>query len=113
MRRGEVWWADLSEPRGSEPGYIRPVLIIQDNHYNDSRLATVITIGLTSNLKYSQIPSNIQLPKSESGLPKDSIINLAHLSTINKDELTERVSAVPQLILDQVEHGLAIMLGMQ
>ena len=113
IRRGEIWWADLAEPRGSEPGFIRPVLVIQDNHFNDNRLATVITIGPTSNLNYSHIPTNILISKAESGLPKDSVINLAHLATINKDELIERVSSVPQIILDQIEHGLAIMLGME
>ena len=94
IRRGEVWFADLGEPRGSEPGYERPVLIVQSNHFNDSNIQTVIVIGLTSNLKYEKFPGNILVKKSESLLPKDSVINVTSLAAINKDDLLYRVGAV-------------------
>ena len=104
--------ADLGEPMGSEPGYERPVLVVQDNHYNDSTISTVIVLGLTSQVKYAKLPGNILLSKKESGLKKESVINITQLTTIDKDCLTKRVNAVPQLVMDQVEYGIGLVLGL-
>ncbi len=112
IRRGEIWFADLGEPLGSEPGYQRPVLIIQDNHFNDSKIATVIVLGMTSNLKYADIPGNVLLRKKDSLLKKDSVINVSQLTAIDKECLVKRISAVPQLIVDQVEYGIGQILGL-
>ena len=75
IRQGEVWWADLAEPRGSEPGFRRPVLVIQGDAYNESRIATVICVVLTSNERYAGLPGNVQLSERETGLPKVSVVN--------------------------------------
>jgi mRNA interferase MazF len=113
IRRGDIWNADLGEPKGAEPGFIRPVLVIQDNHFNDSRLATIITISLTSNLGHAHYPGNVLLSAADSGLAKDSVINVTQVSTINKDDLIAHLGSVPELIVDQVEYGLSLVLGMK
>ena len=84
-RRGEIWWVDLGEPRGSEAGHRRPVLIVQEDHFNQSQLATVIVLSLTSNLRYENFPGNVLLPKAESGLGKD-VANLEMYSSSQQAE---------------------------
>jgi mRNA interferase MazF len=111
-RRGEIWWADLGEPRGSEPGHRRPVLIVQEDHFNQSQLATVIVLSLTSNLRYETFPGNVYLPHAESGLGRDSIINITQLTTIDKSWLDGYVSTLPVATLAQVEAGLSLVLGL-
>ena len=110
--RGEIWWADLGEPRGSEPGYRRPVLIVQDDHFNRSNLTTVIVLSFTSNLKLKDMPGNVYLSKEDSGLSKDSVINVTQLSAIDKEWLDEFVAEAPQRIIRQVEDGLALVLSL-
>ena len=112
IRRGEIWYADLGKPRGSEPGYIRPVLVMQENHFNDSRLATVIVLAMTSNLNHAQYPGNVQILKADSGLPKDSVVNVSQIATIDKAMLDARVSALPQSSMHQIEDGLSMVLGL-
>jgi len=80
MYRGEIWWANLSEPVGSEPGYRRPVLIIQDDTFNQSRINTVIVAVITSNVQLAEAPGNVSLPSQASGLPKDSVVNVSQIS---------------------------------
>jgi len=111
-RRGEIWWADLSEPRGSEPGHRRPVLIIQEDHFNQSQLATVIVLSLTSNLRYQHLPGNLFLSSMESGLEKDSVINITQLTTIDKSWLDAYVVELPVTVMIQVEAGLGLVLGL-
>lgn len=110
--RGEIWWADSGEPRGSSPGYRRPVLIVQDDHFNRSNLATVIILAFTSNLKFSNMPGNVYLAKEDSRLNKDSVINVTQLLAIDKGQLDEFVAEVPQRIMRRVEEGLALVLGL-
>jgi len=97
MQRGEIWWANLPTPRRSEPGYRRPVLIIQQDDFNRSRIATVIAAVLTSNLRLQAAPGNVLLRSRDSGLPKDSVVNVSQLDTLDKSILTERVAAVPSV----------------
>ena len=111
-RRGEIWWADLGEPRGSEPGHRRPVLVVQEDHFNQSRLATVIVLSLTSNLRYENFPGNVFLSSMESGLEKDSVINITQLTTIDKSWLDTYVADVPRSTMMQVEAGLSLVLGL-
>ncbi len=92
VKRGEIWWADLGEPVGSEPSLRRPVLIVQDDHYNRSRLATVIVLSITSNTRLSEMPGNISLTREESNLPKESVINVSQIVTIDKSWLEDKVS---------------------
>ncbi|MFN8443311.1 MAG: type II toxin-antitoxin system PemK/MazF family toxin [Caldilineaceae bacterium] len=110
--RGEIWWADLGEPRGSTPGYRRPVLIVQDDHFNRSDLATVIVLSLTSNLKYAAIPGNVFLPKELSGLAKDSVINITQLTTIDKAWLDEFISELPNHMINEMDRSLGLVLNL-
>ena len=110
IQRGEIWWASLPEPVGSEPGYRRPVLIVQSNDFNRSRIATVITVVITSNTKLVQAPGNVFLPQKLTGLSRDSVANISQVVTIDKSFLTERVGTLPPNIFEQVEKGLRLVL---
>lgn len=111
-QRGEIWWADLGEPRRSIPGYRRPVLIVQDDHFNRSNLATVIVLSLTSNLAYRDFPGNVYLPKEQSSLAKDSVINATQLTAIDKAWLDEFICELPHHLINEVERSLEIVLGL-
>ena len=112
MQRGEIWWANLPTPRRSEPGYRRPVLIIQQDDFNRSRIATVVAEVLTSNLRLQAAPGNVLLRSRDSGLSKDSVVNVSQLATFDKSILTERVAAVPTTKLKQIENGIRLVLGL-
>ncbi len=110
IRRGEIWWANLPEPVGSEPGYRRPVLVIQSNEFNRSRIATVIAVVVTSNVRLAQAPGNVFLSARQSKLPQDSVANVSQVLTVDKNFLTEKVSMLPVYLLEQVEKGLRLAL---
>ena len=112
MLRGEIWWAILPEPVGSEPGYRRPVVVIQSNDFNQSRIATVIAVVITSNTRLAQAPGNVFLPQRMTGLPRDSVANVSQVITIDKSFLTERVGSLPHNLLKQVEDGLRLALSL-
>ena len=112
MRRGEVWWASLPEPRGSGPGFRRPVLVIQSDPFNESRISTVIVVVVTSNLRLTNSPGNILLEKRASRLPRDSVINVSQLLTVDKSFLTERVSLLRTEIMASVDAGVKLVLGL-
>ena len=112
MKRGEVWWGSLPPPTGSGPGYRRPVLIIQANSFNDSRVATVIVAIITTNMAIESAPGNVRLGKADSGLPKPAVVNISQLFTIDRFLLTERVRALPGQSMDQVEAGLRLVLNL-
>ena len=112
IQRGEIWWADLAEPRGSEPGYRRPLLIVQADAFNRSRIATTIGVVLTSNLALVEAPGNVLLPKRASGLPKDSIANVSQVVTVDRTILTERTGNVPGDLLAAVDAGLRLALAL-
>lgn len=112
IERGGVHWADLGLPIGSRPAKHRPVLVIQAAQYNKSRLATVIVAVLTSNTALAGMPGNVFLPAIATGLPKDSVVNVTAVLTLNRDELSDRVG---QLTLDQlreVDRGLRRVMGL-
>ncbi len=111
MKRGEIWWASLPEPTGSGPGLRRPVLVIQSNPFNESRIATVIVAVITSNLVLAEAPGNVRLGKSASGLPKPSVVNVSQVLTIDRSLLTERVRALSDSIVQKVNEGLRLALG--
>ena len=110
--RGEIWWADLPEPVASEPGYRRPVLIVQSDAFNQSQIATVVVVVLSLNLKLVQAPGNVLLPGKATGLAKDSVANVSQVITVDKSFLTERVGALPAYLLGQVENGLRLVMGL-
>ncbi|MBA4285987.1 MAG: mRNA interferase MazF2 [Xanthomonadaceae bacterium] len=112
MKRGEVWWADLPEPSGSGSGLRRPVLVVQANPFNDSRIATVIVAVITSNLALAAAPGNVRIAKAESGLPKPSVVNVSQLLTVDKSLLGARVKALPTASMQSVELGLKLVLNL-
>ena len=111
VSQGEVWWADLGEPRGSKPGFRRPVLVIQGDGLNRSRIATVVCVAITSNLNWALAPGNISFPASATGLPKDSVVNVSQIVTLDRSELTERVGKLSRAKLELVLSGIDVVLG--
>ncbi len=112
IQRGEIWWADLPEPKGSEPGYRRPVVVIQSNDFNRSRIATTVVVAVTSNLNLAQMPGNVLLPKKATGLTKDSVANVSQIFTVDKVFLTEKVSDLPKYLIEQIEDGLRLVMNL-
>ncbi|MFW6312359.1 MAG: type II toxin-antitoxin system PemK/MazF family toxin [Spirochaetota bacterium] len=112
MTRGELWWADFGLPFGSEPGFRRPVLIVQDDAYTRSRLNTVIVVPLSTNLELENAPGNVSLSREESGLSKDSVIVVTELSAIDKERLVERAGRTTLETVEVVESGIRMVLGM-
>ena len=112
LLRGDVWWADLPEPAGSEPGYRRPVLIVQSDTFNRSRLQTCIAVVLTANVKLVDAPGNVLLPARASGLPRDSVANVSQLITVDRGILTERVGRLSKALVSQVDDGLRLVLSL-
>lgn len=106
-----MWWADLDEPAGSGPGLRRPVVIVQGNHLNRSRLATVVCVPLTSNLVWARAPGNVMLSAKVSGLPKDSVANVSQIVAVDKRFLTERTATLREKDFAQVITGIDIVLG--
>jgi mRNA interferase MazF len=111
IAQGEVWWAELAEPSGSEPGFRRPVVIVQGDAFNRSRIATVVCVALTSNLRWEAAPGNVLLGSQLTGLPKDFVANVSQLVTLDRNVLTERVGALPAKKLQLVLLGVDIVLG--
>lgn len=112
MRRGEVWWTELPEPVASEPGYRRPVLVVQSDEFNRSRIRTVIAVVLTTNLRLADAPGNVPLAKEDTALPRDSVANVSRVITLDKTFLAERVSRVSDRIMMSVEDGLRTVLAL-
>jgi mRNA interferase MazF len=111
VERGQVWWADLGEPGGSEPGFRRPVLIVSSDAFNRSRIRTVIAVVLTANLRLVDAPGNVLVPARASGLPKDSVANVSQLVTLDKEFLTDLAGRIKGRLLSDVESGLRLVLG--
>jgi mRNA interferase MazF len=112
VHRGEIWWASLPEPQGSGPGFRRPVVIVQSNPFNESRIRTVIVAVITSNLRLADAPGNVLLSIGETKLPRDSVINVSQILTLDKSFLTERVCMLPAEIMERVDAGLKLALGL-
>jgi mRNA interferase MazF len=111
MKRGELWWASLPAPLGSGPGYRRPVVVVQANPLNQSRIATVVVATVTSNLALADAPGNVRMGKAESGLGKPSIVNVSQLVTMDRSVLTERVRSLPADVMRAIDDGLRLALG--
>ena len=112
MRRSEIYWADLGTASGSRPAKRRPVLVIQTDPYNDSRLATVLVAVITSNTALATMPGNVFLPASASGLSRDSVVNVTALVTLNKTDLTDWVGQIPPSLMHDVDRGLRGVLAL-
>jgi mRNA interferase MazF len=111
VSQGEVWWADLPAPAGAAPGFRRPVVVVQGNHLNRSRIATVVCVPLTSNLTWARAPGNVLLPANVAGLPKDSVANASQIIAVDRTLLTERVAKLPPKHFAQVMTGIDVVLG--
>lgn len=112
LHRGEIWWADLPEPRRSEPGFRRPVLVVQAESFNRSRIQTVIVTVITSNLELADAPGNVILPARSSGLPRDSVINVSQVFTLDRHFLIEHAGTLTERLQTAVDRGLRTALGL-
>ena len=112
MKRGDIWWASLPQPEGSAPGYRRPVLIVQADEFNRSRINTVIVAVLTSNVSLVMAPGNVLFKARRSRLPKDSVVNVSQVITLDKRFLTQRVKALDHQTMTVVENGLRLVLAL-
>lgn len=112
INRGEIWWADLPDPTGSSPGYRRPVVIIQSDIFNNTNLNTSITALVTTNLELGKMRGNVLLKKHQSGLPKDSIVNVTQVFTLDKSLLLEFVETLSERKMEQVDEGLRLVLNL-
>jgi mRNA interferase MazF len=111
LAQGDVWWAELAEPVGSGPGFRRPVVVVQGDQLNRSRIATVICVPLTSNLAWADAPGNVLLPAKVTGLAKDSVANVSQLVVVDKQQLAEHVGRLPRRKLELVLNGIDVVLG--
>lgn len=112
MKRGEIFWCDFGEPLGSGPGYIRPVVIVQDDRFNHSGLATTVALSMTSNLKYRAHPGCLLIKKIESGLDRDSVVNATQISVVDKTQLMDRIGHIPDDLMARIEDCMKLVLGM-
>ena len=110
IQRGEIWWADLPEPRRSEPGYRRPVLVVQADSFNRSRIQTAIMAVISTNLEVADAPGNVLLPARSTGLPRDSVVNVSQLLTLDRSFLTEHAGTLPPRMQGSVDEGLRLVL---
>ena len=113
MIRGEIWWADFGIPFGSEPGFRRPILIIQEDAFNNSRINTVIVIPVTTNMLLNEAPGNVLIEKEKSGLPNDSVIVVSQITVIDKKRLVERVKKISNSMMNKIDDGIRIVLGLK
>lgn len=113
VKRGELWWADLGEPRGSEPGMRRPVLVVQDDLLNVSALHTVMVVPLTSNLARARAVGNLLLSREETGLDRDSVALFCQVMTLDHEFLDARIGTLSKRRREALDRGLAIALGLR
>lgn len=111
ISQGDVWWADLPEPTGSEPGFRRPVVVVQGDAFNRSAIRTVLAVPLTSNMRWGDAPGNVRLTARSTGLKRESIANVCQVVTLDKAHLTERVGKLSRTNVDLVLSGLDVVLG--
>ena len=111
ISQGEVWWADLPAPAGSGPGFRRPVVVVQGDALNRSRITTVVCVPLTSNLRWAEAPGNISLPARVTGLPKDSVANVSQIVALDKEFLTELAGKLQRAKLELLLTGIDVVLG--
>ena len=111
ISQAEVWWAELPPPTGSGPGFRRPVVVVQGDALNRSRIATVVCVPLTSNVRWAEAPGNVLLTTRATRLPKDSVANVSQLIAIDKALLAERVSKLSRAKLELVLSGIDTVLG--
>jgi len=110
IKQGEVYWVDLGDPRGSEPGYRHPHIVVQNNLFNGSKINTVVVCTITTNLKRAEAPGNVLLSKGEANLSRQSVVNISQIYTVDKEDLVERIGQISSKKLKQVLTGLDLLL---
>jgi mRNA interferase MazF len=113
MRRGEVWWTDFGEPRGSAPGKRRSAVVVQADSYNATRIRTAVVAALTSNTRVATMPGNVFVPAGPTGLTQDSVVNVTQLATVDRYHLEERIGHLPDHLMAEVDRGLVRVLGLR
>ena len=108
-KQGEIYWVDLGEPSGSEPGYRHPHIVIQNNIFNSSNINSVVVCSLTSNIKRAKAPGNVMLNKGEANLPKKSVVNISQIYTVNKSDLVEKIGRVSEKRIFEILEGLKLL----
>jgi mRNA interferase MazF len=111
VQRGEIWWSSPATPGGSSPGFRRPILVIQSNEFNRSRISTVVAAVITSNLALANAPGNVRIPAKASGLKKVSVVNVSQIITVDKSFLAARVSTLRADYMREVDDGLRLIFG--
>ena len=109
IKQGDIYWIDFGAPKGSEPGYRHPHVIVQNNIFNESRINTVVVCALTSNLKWAKAPGNVLLKKGEGNLKKDSVINISQIVTVDKSDLSEKIGSLSAQRVRQVIDGIKLL----
>jgi len=112
VQRGEIWWAALPRPKGSAPGLRRPVLVVQSDAYNASRIQTVVVVAITSNLALERAPGNVLLRRRATKLPKDSVVNVSQILTIDRSLLAQRLGSLPSPKMAEVDEGIRLVLAL-
>ena len=110
--RGEIWWVDLGEPRGSSPGFERPVVIIQSDFFNQTKIKTAIVAIITTNLRLAQLTGNILLSTKASGLKEESVVNVSQLFTVDRQDLFDFVGTLSERKMEQLDKGLRLVLSL-
>ena len=110
IKQGEIYWLDLGEPRGSEPAFLHPHIVVQNNLFNSSRINTVVVCALTSNLKRAKAPGNVLLEKGEANLPKRSVVNISQIYTVNKGDLVEKIGQVSERRMNEIIKGIRLLI---
>jgi mRNA interferase MazF len=110
IKQGDVYWIDLGEPEGSEPGYRHPHVVVQNNVFNHSRINTLVLCALTSNLKRASVPGNVLLKKGEANLKKDSVVNVSQIVTVDKSNVLERIGTLSASRVKQIVAGVKLLI---
>jgi len=110
LKQGDIFWIDFGEPKGSAPGYRHPCVIIQNNVFNESKIASVVVCALTSNLKRIRAPGNVLIRKGEGNLTKDSVVNISQIATVDKTDLVEKIGSLSKLKIADIIDGVKLLI---
>jgi mRNA interferase MazF len=112
IKRGEIWWANLPDPGGSKAAYRGPVVVVQADAFNRSRINTAVVVAITSNLSLAAAPGNVRLTRRQSKLPRESVVNVSQILTLHRRFLTKRIGRLPAGALSDVERGMRLVLAL-
>ncbi len=112
IKRGEIWWTELADPRGSGPGFRRPVVVVQADSFNQSKIGTVVVAAVTSNLDLAEAPGNVFVSRRDSKLPRDSVINVSQVLTLDRRFLAKRVGRLSGQVIEEMDMGLRLILSL-